>query len=175
MLEQTSGYVLADHARGHLIRNDLVSRRGRIFILRGFAFGGRITVKTLSLVIVRHARTDQSCGAHWPVCHGRFDSFESLVTRAGNSMVSNFLADDRFAHRMWIDTCIGFSAANFKRLLHSDCRRRTFSRDTPFEILQPDAKGLIEVTDAHADSARWIACSTARLKRCHSTTPFSTR
>jgi hypothetical protein len=46
-----------------------------------------------------------------------FNSFESLITRARNTMVAEFLADDRFTHLMWIDSDIGFKGADIVRLL----------------------------------------------------------
>ncbi|BAO92228.1 hypothetical protein [Caballeronia cordobensis] len=49
-----------------------------------------------------------------------FNNFESLITRARNVMVANFLADARFTHLMWIDSDIGFTAADVFRLLHAD-------------------------------------------------------
>lgn len=46
-----------------------------------------------------------------------FNSFDSLITRARNTMVAEFLADDRFTHLMWIDGDIGFKGADVVRLL----------------------------------------------------------
>lgn len=42
-----------------------------------------------------------------------FNSFDSLITRARNTMVAEFLADARFTHLMWIDGDIGFKGAEF--------------------------------------------------------------
>ena len=41
-----------------------------------------------------------------------FNSFDSLITRARNTMVAEFLADSRFTHLMWIDGDIGFKGAD---------------------------------------------------------------
>jgi hypothetical protein len=49
-----------------------------------------------------------------------FNSFDSLITRARNTMVAEFLADSRFTHLMWIDGDIGFKGANVVRLLKAD-------------------------------------------------------
>lgn len=49
-----------------------------------------------------------------------FNSFDSLITRARNTMVAEFLADDRFTHLMWIDGDIGFQGADVVRLLQAD-------------------------------------------------------
>ncbi|MGF6724052.1 hypothetical protein P3T43_003419 [Paraburkholderia sp. GAS41] len=49
-----------------------------------------------------------------------FNSFDSLVTRARNTMVAEFLADSRFTHLMWIDGDIGFKGADVVRLLKAD-------------------------------------------------------
>lgn len=49
-----------------------------------------------------------------------FNSFESLITRARNTMVAEFLADARFTHLMWIDSDIGFTGADVVRLLRAD-------------------------------------------------------
>ena len=49
-----------------------------------------------------------------------FNNFESLITRARNVMVAQFLADERFTHLMWIDSDIGFTAADVLRLVQAD-------------------------------------------------------
>ncbi|WP_321800274.1 hypothetical protein [Caballeronia sp. J97] len=49
-----------------------------------------------------------------------FNNFESLITRARNAMAANFLADERFTHLMWIDSDIGFTAADVLRLVQAD-------------------------------------------------------
>jgi hypothetical protein len=49
-----------------------------------------------------------------------FNSFDSLITRARNTMVAEFLADARFTHLMWIDGDIGFKGADVVRLLQAD-------------------------------------------------------
>src|ERR1700760_1152234 len=49
-----------------------------------------------------------------------FNSFDSLITRARNTMVAEFLADSRFTHLMWIDGDIGFKGADVLRLLHAN-------------------------------------------------------
>ncbi|WP_236620610.1 hypothetical protein [Basilea psittacipulmonis] len=45
---------------------------------------------------------------------------ESLITRARNNMVADFLANPQWTHLCWIDSDIGFSAQAFLRLLMSD-------------------------------------------------------
>ncbi|WP_345811484.1 hypothetical protein AAGS40_11565 [Paraburkholderia sp. PREW-6R] len=49
-----------------------------------------------------------------------FNSFDSLVTRARNTMVAEFLADERCTHLMWIDSDIGFKGADVVRLLQAN-------------------------------------------------------
>ncbi|GJH29102.1 hypothetical protein [Caballeronia novacaledonica] len=49
-----------------------------------------------------------------------FNNFESLITRARNVMVANFLANEEFTHLMWIDSDIGFTAADVLRLVRAD-------------------------------------------------------
>jgi hypothetical protein len=49
-----------------------------------------------------------------------FNSFDSLITRARNTMVAEFLADGRFTHLMWIDGDIGFKGDDVIRLLKAD-------------------------------------------------------
>lgn len=49
-----------------------------------------------------------------------FNSFDSLVTRARNTMAAEFLADSCFTHLMWIDGDIGFKGADVMRLLKAD-------------------------------------------------------
>jgi hypothetical protein len=49
-----------------------------------------------------------------------FNSFDSLITRARNVMVAEFLADERFTHLMWIDSDIGFTGADVARLLRAN-------------------------------------------------------
>lgn len=45
---------------------------------------------------------------------------ESLITRARNDAVSNFLANPSYTHLVWIDSDIGFSVDAFLRLLLAD-------------------------------------------------------
>jgi hypothetical protein len=49
-----------------------------------------------------------------------FNNFDSLITRARNTMVAEYLADERFTHLMWIDGDIGFKGADVVRLLLAD-------------------------------------------------------
>lgn len=49
-----------------------------------------------------------------------FNSLDSLVPRARNTMVADFLADDRFTHLMWIDGDIGFKGEDVVRLLRAN-------------------------------------------------------
>jgi hypothetical protein len=49
-----------------------------------------------------------------------FNSFDSLITRARNTMVAEYLADERFTHLMWIDGDIGFKGSDVVRLLLAD-------------------------------------------------------
>ncbi|MGA7779610.1 MAG: hypothetical protein WCA85_18120 [Paraburkholderia sp.] len=49
-----------------------------------------------------------------------FNSFDSLITRARNTMVAEFLADSRFTHLMWIDGDIGFKGDDVVRLLRAN-------------------------------------------------------
>ena len=45
---------------------------------------------------------------------------ESLVTRARNTLVANFLDNDSFTHLLFIDADIGFDAKSLKRFLEYD-------------------------------------------------------
>ena len=45
---------------------------------------------------------------------------ESLVTRARNTLVANFLDNDSFTHLLFIDADIGFEAKSLKRFLEYD-------------------------------------------------------
>lgn len=49
-----------------------------------------------------------------------FNSFDSLITRARNTMVAEFLADERFTHLMWIDSDVGFKGEDVVRLLQAE-------------------------------------------------------
>ncbi|WP_244163911.1 hypothetical protein [Caballeronia sordidicola] len=49
-----------------------------------------------------------------------FNCFDSLITRARNTMVAEFLADEQFTHLMWIDSDIGFKGSDIVRLLLAD-------------------------------------------------------
>ena len=49
-----------------------------------------------------------------------FNSFDSLITRARNTMVAEFLADEQYTHIMWIDGDIGFKGADVVRLLQAN-------------------------------------------------------
>ena len=45
---------------------------------------------------------------------------ESLVTRARNTLVANFLDNESFTHLLFIDADIGFDAKSLKRFLEYD-------------------------------------------------------
>ena len=51
---------------------------------------------------------------------------ESLVTRARNTLVANFLDNDSFTHLLFIDADIGFEAKSLKRFLEYDKENRSF-------------------------------------------------
>lgn len=84
-----------------------------------------------------------------------FNSFESLVTRARNSMVANFLADDRFTHLMWIDSDIGFRAADVMRLVHA--ARHVAAGAYPKKLNLWPAEGLREALPAGTTKADFLA------------------
>jgi hypothetical protein len=52
----------------------------------------------------------------------RFITSESLITRARNMLVAQFLADPSFTHLMWIDSDVGYTGDDFVRLLQSNYR-----------------------------------------------------
>jgi hypothetical protein len=84
-----------------------------------------------------------------------FSSFESLVTRARNTMVANFLAEDRFTHLMWIDSDIGFTAADVMRLVQAD--RPVAAGVYPKKLDLWPAQGLPEAIPAGAVKADFLA------------------
>ena len=57
--------------------------------------------------------------AHGFAMHTRFLDGDSLVTRARNRMVAEFMADARWTHLFWIDADIGFEPESALRLLLS--------------------------------------------------------
>ncbi|HYP84205.1 hypothetical protein [Variovorax sp.] len=57
--------------------------------------------------------------AHGFAMHTRFLDGDSLVTRARNRMVAEFMADPRWTHLFWIDADIGFEPEAALRLLLS--------------------------------------------------------
>ncbi|QIE23092.1 hypothetical protein SBC1_09700 [Caballeronia sp. SBC1] len=80
------------------------------------SYGGVVTTSYVRGLLDLYDTADQ---------HGfglkiNFNSFDSLITRARNTMVAEYLADDRFTHLMWIDGDIGFQGSDVVRLLLAD-------------------------------------------------------
>jgi hypothetical protein len=84
-----------------------------------------------------------------------FNSFDSLITRARNTMVAEFLADDRFTHLMWIDGDIGFKGADVVRLLQAG--RPVVAGVYPLKIDGWPAAGLEEPIPAGSTKADFQA------------------
>ncbi|MFL9862869.1 hypothetical protein PQR67_01630 [Paraburkholderia fungorum] len=84
-----------------------------------------------------------------------FNSFDSLITRARNTMVAEFLADDRFTHLMWIDGDIGFKGDDVVRLLQAD--RPVVAGVYPLKIDGWPAAGLDEPIPAGSTKADFRA------------------
>ncbi|HZZ03495.1 hypothetical protein [Paraburkholderia sp.] len=84
-----------------------------------------------------------------------FNSFDSLITRARNTMVAEFLADARFTHLMWIDGDIGFKGADVVRLLQAD--RAVVAGVYPLKIDGWPAGGLEEGLPAGSTKADFRA------------------
>lgn len=84
-----------------------------------------------------------------------FNSFDSLITRARNTMVAEFLADDRFTHLMWIDGDIGFKGSDVVRLLQAD--RPVVAGVYPLKVDGWPAAGLEEPIPAGSTKADFRA------------------
>jgi hypothetical protein len=95
-----------------------------------------------------------------------FNSFDSLITRARNTMVAEFLADDRFTHLMWIDSDIGFKGEDVVRLLRAD--RPVAAGVYPLKNDGWPATGLAHAMPAGATKADFRAL---RADRFHADPP----
>ncbi|CAH2795131.1 MAG: hypothetical protein CBCREVIR_1700, partial [Candidatus Burkholderia crenata] len=84
-----------------------------------------------------------------------FNSFDSLITRARNTMVAEYLADKRFTHLMWIDGDIGFKGSDVVRLLLAD--RPVVSGVYPLKTDGWPAAGLLEALPAGTTKADFRA------------------
>jgi len=80
------------------------------------SYGGNVTTNYVIGLLDLYGTADQY-GFGLKVS---FNSFDSLVTRARNTMVEEFLVDDRFTHLMWIDGDIGFKGMDVVRLLQAN-------------------------------------------------------
>ncbi len=80
-----------------------------------------------------------------------FNSFDSLITRARNTMVAEYLADDRFTHLMWIDGDIGFKGSDVVRLLLAD--RPLVAGVYPLKTDGWPSEGLLEALPAGTTKA----------------------
>ena len=80
-----------------------------------------------------------------------FNSFDSLITRARNTMVAEYLADERFTHLMWIDGDIGFKGSDVVRLLLAD--RPVVAGVYPLKTDGWPAEGLPEALPAGTTKA----------------------
>lgn len=80
------------------------------------SYGGQVTTSYVHGLLDLYDTADQygfGLGVN-------FNSFDSLITRARNTMVAEYLADDRYTHLMWIDGDIGFKGADVVRLLQAN-------------------------------------------------------
>jgi len=80
------------------------------------SYGGVVTTSYVQGLLDLYETADE----HGFGLMASFNSFDSLITRARNTMVAEFLADDRFTHLMWIDSDIGFKGSDVVRLLLAD-------------------------------------------------------
>jgi hypothetical protein len=80
------------------------------------SYGGQVTTSYVHGLLDLYDTADQY-GFGLVV---NFNSFDSLITRARNTMVAEYLADDRYTHLMWIDGDIGFKGADVVRLLKAN-------------------------------------------------------
>jgi hypothetical protein len=85
-----------------------------------------------------------------------FNSFDSLITRARNTMVAEYLADERFTHLMWIDGDIGFKGSDVVRLLLAD--RPVVAGVYPLKTDGWPAEGLPEALPAGTTKADFQEC-----------------
>ena len=103
----------------------------------------------------------------------RLRSGESLITRARNALVAEFLSDERYTHLFWIDSDIGFDAAAFFRQVQSphDVCGGVYpkkNRDGGFVVeLLP---GSVDVTSDMFAPVRYVGtgfmcCSPAAIER----------
>ena len=79
-------------------------------------YGGQVftnyLTSVLGLVITAQKRNDLNLGF-------RVRGGDSLITRARNSIVAEFLASEQFTHLLWIDADIGFTPDAIYRLINS--------------------------------------------------------
>ena len=79
-------------------------------------YGGQVFTNyftsVLGLTIAAQKRNDISLGF-------RVRGGDSLITRARNSLVAEFLANEQFTHLLWIDADIGFTPDAIYRLINS--------------------------------------------------------
>ncbi|CAN7237160.1 hypothetical protein [Caballeronia sp. dw_19] len=80
------------------------------------SYGGVVTTSYVHGLLDLYDTADEHGFGLWV----NFNSFDSLITRARNTMVAEYLADDRFTHLMWIDGDIGFKGSDVVRLLQAD-------------------------------------------------------
>ncbi|MFM0207373.1 hypothetical protein PQQ96_08175 [Paraburkholderia sediminicola] len=97
-----------------------------------------------------------AAGQHGFGTRVNFNSFDSLITRARNTMVAEFLADDHFTHLMWIDGDIGFKGEDVVRLLRAD--RPVVAGVYPLKIDGWSAGGLEQGLPAGSTKADFRAC-----------------
>jgi hypothetical protein len=92
-----------------------VKIRANVFVATP-SYGALVATNYVSGLLDLYDTADQYGFGLWI----KFNSFDSLITRARNTMVAEFLADDRFTHLMWIDGDIGFKGSDVVRLLLAD-------------------------------------------------------
>lgn len=115
------------------------------------SYGGVVTTSYVHGLLELYAAADQ----HDFGLAVNFNSFESLITRARNTMVAEFLAADRFTHLMWIDGDIGFKGADVVRLLEAN--RPVVAGLYPLKIDGWPAQGLPEALPAGTTKADFEA------------------
>jgi hypothetical protein len=80
------------------------------------SYGGVVTVPYMLGIIDLYIAADHE----WFNITTRYNSFDSLVTRARNTLLAEFLADSDCTHLMWIDSDIGFTGADVLRLFKAN-------------------------------------------------------
>jgi len=115
------------------------------------SYGGQVTTSYVQGLLDLYDTSDR----HEFGLRINFNSFDSLITRARNTMVAEFLADERFTHLMWIDGDIGFEGSDVVRLLLAD--RPVAAGVYPLKTDGWPSEGLLEALPAGTTKADFRA------------------